>query len=259
MRFTSYMCGDANTKRHGREADLTPPSGDKKGVNKPYTLWGGVTYFGAIPGPTTGSKTTKLTVTSTVMNNNNTSNPVKYEFTVDDLGKPLGQHKFIYGPVKISGGQFDDPTFPAPVCNKGMTWKKYSADPAPGSVDVGCGGGAGRCNPYQGDTFCNQERPLLCFYDGNFQEPMTLQQGKPGRHKWSGGLVVTTNNVKGLDFKTIGQANARCVKEFGADWRLADFHDGQGWYMTAYGDSSSLQDRFWVNIKNQSKGNCWAQ
>ena len=260
VRYTSYMCGIVHDKRKWREADLVPLSGYPKGVpgNILAPVKGGVTYFGAIPGPQSGTKIASLTVTSTVQNTNNLSNPVKYVLTINDLSKPYNSGEFSYGKIQISGGQFDSPSFPSPVCDMGMTWEKYANDPAPGVVDVGCGSGASRCNPYQGDSFCAVERPLLCFADIGLQRPVSLSN-KSNAHVWSGGLVVTSTPVKGSTFQTIADADAQCVKEFGSKFRVAEFHDGNGWYMTAYGSSSTLLDKFWVNIKNQRKGNCWIQ
>jgi len=121
MRMVLYMCGEVfNKKIRGRVASLVPPSGDSQNVIDPNTFWGGATYWGAVPGPTTKASSSTLTVSPTIYNSlynsKSASDPIKYTFTVDELSKPLGQHQITYGEVTIEGGRFDDSAVPAPVC-----------------------------------------------------------------------------------------------------------------------------------------------
>jgi len=129
VRMVLYMCGEVfNKKIRGRVVNLVPPSGDSQKVIDPNTFWGGATYWGAVPGPTTavpGSTTeansSTLTVSPTVYNSlyntKSASDPIKYTFTVDELSKPLGDHQISYGEVTIEGGRFDNTDVPAPVCD----------------------------------------------------------------------------------------------------------------------------------------------
>ena len=78
---------------------------------------------------------------------------------------------------------------------------------------------------------------------------------------WANGGVGTTQPVSpwqsGLN--TLSSANAYCAAQFAAGWRVAEFHDGWGWNFKSYGKIGDLVDRFWVNINDQSDGNCWSQ
>jgi hypothetical protein len=56
---------------------------------------------------------------------------------------------------------------------------------------------------------------------------------------------------------TLATANALCVAEFGAGWRVAEFHDGWGWNFQAFGGLGKPAGRFWVNIDDQPGGVCW--
>ena len=220
-------------------------------------LANGITYFKGIPD--SGFASSTLTITSPMNNTNTISDPITYTFQMSDLVKAITEFQFTYGPVTIQGGRFDNPNLPLPVCDSGMTWRKNAIDPTTGVIDVGCGGGVGKCDPINGDALCTEEHPLLCFYDGDFAKPPMLEI--PNRyHEWSGGMVATSSPVKGIDFPTISDANAHCSSTFGTDWRVAEFHDGWGWNFKAFGNTGgSMTDRFWANINDQPNGTCWTQ
>jgi hypothetical protein len=77
-------------------------------------------------------------------------------------------------------------------------------------------------------------------------------------NKWSGGVVGTTSaTVPPATLTAVNGANALCVREFGADWRVAEFHDGYGWYFQAFGGVGDPTKRFWVHIKDQPNATCW--
>jgi len=148
----------------------------------------------------------------------------------------------------------------APNCRKGMTWGKYgNSDPVSGVLRVGChpNGNSGIiCNPYQGDTACGEQLPMLC--------RKSLSLSKPASYvgsDWSGNVIATTPPVSpsATGLNTRADANAYCAAQFGNDpnWKVASFHDGGGWRFSAYGNAGIQNDRFWVDIIDQPNGNCW--
>ncbi len=141
----------------------------------------------------------------------------------------------------------------------GMTWNRRNTDHSTsGLITVGCAGGTFDCNPYQGDTTCTTELPLLCF--NNMEAPRPQSFIEPNRNnRWSGGLVHTTAPVAASQFSTVRDANAACEAEFGPGWRVAEFHDGWGWNFTAYGNVGDITSRFWLDINDQVGGTCWAR
>lgn len=144
---------------------------------------------------------------------------------------------------------------------KGMTWYHTASNPQYGTITVGCGQPPNGCEAYKGDTLCTQPLPVLCIYKPKpgFQPPVGLPI--PNDYvKWSGGVVATTPPVAGNTFPNVTDANSHCEAVFGKGWRVAEFHDGWGWYFQAYGGTVSApivpSTRFWVHI-NTTDGNCW--
>jgi hypothetical protein len=139
----------------------------------------------------------------------------------------------------------------------GMTWIHSSSNAGNGTVDVGCMG----CDPYSGDTVCTQSRPLLCIYQPSpsFAVPLGMPNSDV-YHRWSGGVIATTPSVAGNTFHCRADADDYCSAQFGAGWRVAEFHDGWGWNFRAYGGTvnapSIPSSRFWVHINDQP-ANCW--
>jgi len=130
-----------------------------------------------------------------------------------------------------------------------MTWTKISHHDG---VDlVGCAS----CDAYQGDTECSRRLPVLCLRQDRTSTPpkglsLSFYQG------WARGRVALTGPVVGAELGSLADANARCVAAFGAGWRMAEFHDGEGgWNWFAYGDLPR-NARFWVHI-NDKHANCW--
>ncbi len=145
----------------------------------------------------------------------------------------------------------------------GLTWTKTGVDDVYGVVDVGCGytpGVGNQCDPYNGDLPCSAELPVLCFYDAGLNMPANLNNSSI-YHSWSGGIVATTVPVRGDSFYSIHEADAFCAKTFGDDWRVAEFHDGWGWYFKAYGNvgnnANQSKRRLWVHIDDQPNATCW--
>ncbi len=143
---------------------------------------------------------------------------------------------------------------------KGLT---FALNPIPSDNNIGtafasCSGNTTsrkKCNPYQGDTVCSVELPVLCFKDIN--EPVPTMMRK--QQYWSGGIIATTPEVAGSKFETIDMANRFCAAQFGKEWRIASFHDGGGWAIAAYGNVSNHKKRAWIDIKDQPKGTCWSR
>ena len=112
------------------------------------------------------------------------------------------------------------------------------------------------CNPYKGDTSCRTVLPVLCISEATTTKPpgvnSNFYQG------WTGASLAATQPVMGADLDSVGTASARCSKELGQGWRMAEFHDGQGgWGLQGMaGTGLSGRTRYWVHINDQ-KGNCW--
>lgn len=147
---------------------------------------------------------------------------------------------------------------PAAVNNPdafGMTWGQFADEKLPAdAVQMSCHGQPrdtitqpheGSCNPYKGDSSCRLALPVLCFQQTGTSEGMPA------------GQFGSTQPVAGFVIGSLTEANARCVKELGTNWRMAEHHDGGGWSFSAKrGASLDTRLRHWVHINNQP-GNCW--
>jgi hypothetical protein len=137
----------------------------------------------------------------------------------------------------------------------GLTWGQLADEKLPAdAVAMSCHGlpkegisqpHAGSCNPYAGDSSCRFALPVLCFYQTGSSEGTTI------------GQLASSQPVAGFVLGSAAQASARCEKELGSGWRMAEHHDGGGWSLTAK-RSAQLDTRLrhWVHINNQP-GNCW--
>lgn len=138
---------------------------------------------------------------------------------------------------------------------KGMTWKFIGTNTPTGTVRVGC---ANSCDAYNGDTLCTTALPLLCIKKSGTGFPLPLPatvDNSSQYYKWAGGILGTTADT--VPPSTLSAANALCVQTFGADWRVAEFHDGWGWNLQAYGGVGDPTRRFWVHINDQPGAVCW--
>jgi len=145
--------------------------------------------------------------------------------------------------------------FTVPLCRNGLTWQLISTNSPTGTIRVGCGTG---CDAQYGDTPCTAALPLLCIKKSGAGFPLPRPASVNDTslyNRWSGGIVGTTNST--VPPTTLAGANALCVLEFGADWRVAEFHDGWGWYFQAYGGVGDPTKRFWVHINDQPGATCW--
>lgn len=187
----------------------------------------------------------------------------------------------VHSPGPLDPARVELPTngpSPSLLVNRGMTWVKAYHTNATGQDTVGCYDYSANpqnptsCNPSVGDTDCKEVRPILCI-----RQDGSASNGFVGSfyNGWAHGNIGLTHGVQGMALTSLAAADAACVKEFGANWRMAEHHDGGGgWNWTAYGNindlygqsdpSHTLQHRFWVYINDQpgapgplDGGNCW--
>lgn len=143
---------------------------------------------------------------------------------------------------------------------QGMTWSKISHDTLLGIDQVSCNNGMpGGCNAYGGDTSCLLSRPILCIKVDHSPRPNYVATGSDFYDGWAGGHIATTLPVSGFALYAPEVGDQYCLDNFGAGWRMAEFHDNRigGWGFRAYGDIDSDQ-HFWVRINDQP-ANCWDQ
>jgi hypothetical protein len=121
-----------------------------------------------------------------------------------------------------------------------------------------------RGDPFVGDTDCSTALPLLCLRDQQRPAPAAFSQaGRLGSHEdlarqWTGGDLRLSSMVRGDTLATVQDADRRCRREFGAGWRVADFHaGGAGMQLVGFGTGAPLNQRAWVDIKDQPYGACW--
>ncbi|MEV7597327.1 RICIN domain-containing protein [Kitasatospora sp. NPDC089797] len=114
-------------------------------------------------------------------------------------------------------------------------------------------GGDATSNPYQGDTQGTAQLPVLCINrDGR---PAPAGVPADGYHSWAGGEVKATAPVTGTRLASRAAADQLCATVFGAPFRMAEFHDGQGWSLWANG-TLPTGTRFWTAIDDQ-QANPW--
>ncbi|GMU06373.1 hypothetical protein ASNO1_26260 [Corallococcus caeni] len=104
-------------------------------------------------------------------------------------------------------------------------------------------------NAYQGDTTINTFLPALCLKKDGRPAPSGITydyyQG------WAGGEVKLTRPFPASVLTSAALADTLCEEEFGAGYRMAEFHDGDGgWNFWAEG-TLGTSSRFWVAINNQ--------
>ncbi|UBV44352.1 hypothetical protein LAJ19_14385 (plasmid) [Deinococcus taeanensis] len=137
---------------------------------------------------------------------------------------------------------------------RGMTWRVL--DQQGGVVRVGADEAT---DPYAGDTSATADLPLLCLNQDGRAAPEGL--ALDFYNGWAGGEVRATPPVNGTALTSRKAADTFCATEFGANWRMAEFHDGQvdgqkgGWRFYASGQLNR-EARFWVAIDDQN-ANPW--
>ncbi|MGR3933355.1 hypothetical protein [Streptomyces sp. BRA346] len=134
----------------------------------------------------------------------------------------------------------------------GMTWTVL--DKGNGTVRVGADAAT---DPYNGDTAATATLPLLCLRVNGSGVPSGIT---PDFYAgWARGTVAATPPVLGKTLTSRATADALCAQYYGADWRMAEFHDGRyganleasgGWSFWAYGYVPD-GTRFWAAINDQ--------
>jgi hypothetical protein len=124
-------------------------------------------------------------------------------------------------------------------------------------------GSDARTSPYAGDTPVDQFLPVLCL----------LVDGRPAPgglvfdmyNGWARGAARATGAVRGDVLTSQARGDAICAENFGAGWRLAEFHDGRygpgfayggGWSFWAAAGQLLPNTRYWVAINDQP-ANAW--
>ncbi|WP_380283967.1 hypothetical protein [Kitasatospora purpeofusca] len=140
----------------------------------------------------------------------------------------------------------------APGGHAGMTWTTLEQR-ADNVVHVGFDDPS-RSNPYVGDHPSSVVLPMLCIY----QDGRSAPSGVPtsGYHAWSGGEVRVTAGLAGWQLPSRAAADRKCADSFGGGWRMAEFHDGNGWGLWANG-TLPAGTRFWTAIDDQP-ANPWS-
>jgi alpha-tubulin suppressor-like RCC1 family protein len=154
---------------------------------------------------------------------------------------------------------------------RGLTWVQTTPDTSATCAEPQPRVVCNDCDPYAGDTLCTELRPLLCIQKDaaltNCGVPATFTDG------WAAGTVkLTSFLVRGTQLTSLAAANALCANTFGAGYRMAEHHDGDGgWGWRAKGSiplvstaasthprdgRANAPNRVWVHIRNQP-GNCW--
>lgn len=161
----------------------------------------------------------------------------------------------LVGVYSVTASSCSPPPPPPPPGGMGMTWSLRLTNQTTGTVLVGCGN---TCNAYQGDVDCTTSLPILCILKAGPGFPLPLPASVNNNDiydQWAGGIVGTTKAT--VPPATLAGANELCAAEFGANWRVAEFHDGWGWNLQAYGGVGDPATRFWVHIDDQPGATCW--
>lgn len=161
--------------------------------------------------------------------------------------------------------------------NKGLTFSTKGSSPLINRKRVGCVS----CNPYEGDSYCYSSKPILCVKPSevikfnkiteNSVNGINKEVSYDYYNSVSGVEMKLSRFVRGCYLETREMADALCMADFGEEWRMAKFSDGQwinnngeilkgGFGFSGNVESeSSLQEykgRFWVAMEG-SKANCW--
>ncbi|MFB7476946.1 hypothetical protein [Kitasatospora sp. NPDC056184] len=137
-----------------------------------------------------------------------------------------------------------------PGGHAGMTWAILEQR----SDNVVHVGSDGQTNPYQGDTPSSVLLPVLCIYRDGRPAPGGVPTS--GYDAWSGGEVKVTPGLAGWQLTSRAAADRKCADYFGGGWRMAEFHDGNGWSLWAHG-TLPAGTRFWTAIDDQP-ANPWS-
>ncbi len=144
----------------------------------------------------------------------------------------------------------DDATLPAEVARLGCAGEPRATD-RPLKDDH-------PCNHQQGDTSCRVVLPVLCIQPGTAAKPAAGAEAALAG--WTGGMLAPTQPVMGAILTSAALASARCEKELGSGWRMADVQDGLSsgslTGMRTTNTTLGQGTRYWVQTKDQP-ANCW--
>ncbi len=115
------------------------------------------------------------------------------------------------------------------------------------------------CTPYTGNRPCTDQLPLLCYIDRQRPTPpAALPDPAILVRTWSGGEVAATAPVSAGTFKTIADADEHCAKQFGENWRVAEWHlGGKGASFSAMTGGRRFAGEYWIDIRGTRYGSCW--
>jgi hypothetical protein len=112
------------------------------------------------------------------------------------------------------------------------------------------------CGPYSGDTLCTTALPMACYKDGQASKPADLAKAGLNDAAFVGGQVRTTTPVAAAQFPTRVAADAFCVSQFGAGWRVLSYQEGGGGTVISR-SVIAPRTRLWIDIADQPRGRCW--
>lgn len=111
------------------------------------------------------------------------------------------------------------------------------------------------CNPFQGDQVCTAKLPMACYKPGD-RVPSGIEEAGLGQGYGAGGEVRTTAPVAAGNFATRPAADSYCAGQFGAGWRVLEYHDGSGGAIATYSNIAP-KTRVWIDVSDQRYANCW--
>ena len=111
------------------------------------------------------------------------------------------------------------------------------------------------CNPFEGDQLCTAALPVACYKPGK-RVPAGLEAAGLGPGYSPGGEVRLTQPVAAATFAARADADRFCSGQFGADWRILEYHDGAGGAIATYSDIAP-KTRAWIDVSDQRYANCW--
>lgn len=131
-----------------------------------------------------------------------------------------------------------------------VVWASCHGVPAPTDDPIGSS-----CNPYTGDTSCESERPILCVaIDGRAPPEGPSFDFYRG---WIRGTLASSAPTLGASLTSRATADGVCRAEFGAGYRMAEFHDADGgWSFVGANGGVDTSVRHWVAIDDEA-ANCW--
>ena len=111
------------------------------------------------------------------------------------------------------------------------------------------------CNPFEGDQLCTAAMPVACYKSGS-RVPAGLEAAGLGQGYSPGGEVRITRPVAADTFTARADVDRFCSGQFGAGWRILEYHDGAGGAIATYSDIAP-KTRAWIDVSDKRYANCW--